>query len=70
MEEIIDNLMVFFADKIFNYPGAFVRWCFLNKKMKFKQILEDNSNYNLIIGIIVTVPIYILLFLYFGFIYF
>lgn len=52
----MDFIVTFIVEVLFTfilgYPGAFVRWLFLGRKKKIKEVLEENMFINAAIGAI------------------
>ena len=49
----MENVIVFFLEIIFVYPGAFLRWLLFNKDRKlFKDIVKDDLFKNSSIGVV------------------
>ena len=56
-------LIQFFREIFIVFPGAFIRWIFLNRKKTFKEIISEDNIYNyilsfVIIGLIIFVIVY------------
>ena len=64
MIDDFDMLSSTFTGIIFKYPGALIRWPFYRGRMRLKELLSEKSNNNLIVGLIATLPLYVVFVLY------
>jgi hypothetical protein len=53
-QEIIKEVII---DGILQYPGAAIRWLFLRKRKTFKELLNDNFEFNVLVSVLVLVLI-------------
>jgi hypothetical protein len=65
MEVILEIVLEVIIIWIFRYPGASIRWLFLQKKRSFKSILDEEPYLNAILSIsLLAIIIFLARYLY------
>ena len=51
----------FLQEVLFTYPGAFVRWLCFKRKIKFMEVVNQDTIYNYLISFFIVIGIVLLI---------